>query len=68
MKYLASKLKIRQSGCQDWITVRAPSLTKPGFLHDLDRRRILVYPAERNQFIVNVGNVPDVKAQENTGN
>src|SRR5690242_16858755 len=31
VKYLADKLRIRQSGYRDWITVRAPNLTEAGF-------------------------------------
>jgi len=31
------------------------------------RLTITVYPADRNQFIINVGNVPGVNAQEGTG-
>jgi GntR family transcriptional regulator len=31
------------------------------------RLTITVYPSDRNQFIINVGNVPDPRAQESTG-
>jgi len=32
------------------------------------RLTITVYPVDRNQFIINVGNVPGVEAQDSTGN
>lgn len=64
MKYLVKKLEIRQSGYQDWITVRAPSLTRPGFFTILAGGRSPAYPADHRQFILNVGNAPYVEAQE----
>jgi GntR family transcriptional regulator len=89
VKYLAEKLKIRQNGYRDWITVRAPNLTEADFFKisadgripvyeifrtafDEDGRpirlTITIYPVDRTEFIINVGNASDVKVQENTGN
>ncbi|HEX4657895.1 MAG TPA: GntR family transcriptional regulator [Streptosporangiaceae bacterium] len=80
VRYLEETLGIKQVGCRDTITVRAPDATEAAFFKLADDGRIAVfeifqtgfdergrpmrltvsvYPTDRNQFAINVGQVPD---------
>jgi DNA-binding GntR family transcriptional regulator len=50
VKYLADKLRIRQSGYRDWITVRAPNLTEAGFFKISADGQIPVFEIFRTAF------------------
>ncbi len=84
VRYLEETLAIKQIGCRDTITVRAPDATEAAFFKLADDGRIAVfeifqtgfdergrpmrltvsvYPTDRNQFAINVGQVPDEVAE-----
>lgn len=79
IRYMQSKIGVKEIGWRDLITVRAPDKTEAGFfslpddgsISVIELRRtafdeqgtpvrvtVSVYPADRNQFAVNVGSVP----------
>jgi len=81
VRYLEEVLGIRQVGCRDKITVRAPDANETTFFKLPDDGRVAVfeifqtgfdeqgtpirltvsvYPADRNQFAVDIGRVPDL--------
>ncbi|HEV2243527.1 MAG TPA: GntR family transcriptional regulator [Streptosporangiaceae bacterium] len=81
VRYLEEVLGIRQVGCRDKITVRAPDANETAFFKLPDDGRVAVfeifqtgfdeqgtpirltvsvYPADRNQFAVDIGRVPDL--------
>ncbi len=80
-RYLQETLGIKQVGCRDKITVRAPDADETAFFRLPDDGRVAVfeifqtgfdekgkpvrltvsvYPADRNQFAVHIGRVPDL--------
>ena len=84
VRYLEETLSIKQIGCRDTITVRAPDANEAAFFKLADDGRIAVfeifqtgfdergrpmrltvsvYPTDRNQFAINVGQVPDEVAE-----
>ena len=84
VRYLADRIRVRQTGYRDWITARLPDDNERDFFgmgHDSTifeifrtafdqnnkpmRVTVTVYPADRNQFIVNVGDdLPDPRYGE----
>jgi GntR family transcriptional regulator len=82
VRYLEEKLKLRQVGYRDWITMRAPDLVEISFFRlppdgripvfeifrtAFDQHKkpmrvtVTIFPADRNQFIINVGDVPPAR-------
>jgi hypothetical protein len=79
VRYLSEKIRVRQIGYRDWITVRLPDDNEQKFFgighdatvfaifriaFDQDKRpmrlTVTVFPTDRNQFIVDVGDdLPD---------